>query len=94
MIEVEVQVGDFAEMVKRLNAETELEAQKWFHKKRRIRFPAVLGRMVYRFVKVYFFEGGCQSGFHGLMCAANSSLYQLMSYTKYWELTERERGRM
>lgn len=89
-----VQVGEFTETVRRLNTETDLEAQKWFREKQKILFPVVLWRAFRRFVSIYFFEGRYRDGFFGFMRAVNGSLYQLMSYAKYWELMERERGRM
>ena len=86
--------GNFSGVVKKLNLETSFEAERWFREKRDIRLLAVLWKTVYQFVKVYFVKGAWRCGFLGFMAAVNSSLYQLITYTKYWELTERERGRM
>ena len=85
---------NFADWVKRLNSETNVEAERWFRENRKIRLPIVFWNMLRNFVKTYFFEGGWRDGFFGFMRAANGSLYQLISYSKYWEFKERERGRM
>lgn len=85
---------NFAGILKRLNEETSVEGEKWFREGRKIPFILILWRMAERFVVVYFFKGNLRYGYRGLMSAVNGSLYPLLSYTKYWELTERERGRM
>ena len=89
-----MEIENFTGMIKQLNRETDLEAERWFREKRRVFLPLVFWRMFHRFMKTYFFEKGWRDGFFGFMRAAHHSLYELISYTKYWELTERERGRM
>ena len=84
----------FSDTIKQLNQETDLEAAKWFQDRRKVALPIILLKMKWQFMKTYFFEGAWRNGFFGFMRAVNNSLYQLISYTKYWELTERERGRM
>ena len=85
---------NFAEMVKRLNQETDSEAEKWFREKRNVWLPVVFLKMKLEFFKVYLFQGGWREGFFGFMRAVHGSLFQLITYTKYWELIEREKGRM
>ncbi len=87
-------VVNFAGIVKKLNEDTSAEAEQWFRKGRTVSLVVVFWKMVQQFVTVYFVKGSLRYGYMGFMSAVNSSLYQLISYTKYWELKERERGNM
>jgi len=82
------------DMIRQINQESSLKAQKWYAEKRKIGIGMVLVSMVQRFFKVYFFRGGIWRGFNGFRDAAHSALFQLFTYAKYWELKEREKGRM
>lgn len=86
--------GNFSGMVRQLNEATSLEGEKWFREGRRISLVVILWRMIRQFFVAYFFKGNWRYGYMGFMSAVNSSLYPLLSYTKYWEFKERERGRM
>ena len=88
------QVGNFTESVRQLNRDTDAEAQKWFAEKRSVKLPSLFWKMITEFFKIYFMESAWKNGFFGFMRAVNGAFYQLMCYAKYWELTERERGRM
>ena len=90
----ETPVVHFSGIVKKLNEDTSIEAEQWFQKGRKVSLVIVFWKMAQQFVTVYFVKGSWRYGYMGFMSAVNSSLYQLISYTKYWELTERERGRM
>ena len=92
--EKHIEVLSFSDMVRTLNQETDLEAQKWFRERRKVWLPLVLLKMKIEFFRIYFFEGKCRNGFFGFMQAVHGSLFQLLTYTKYWELMERERGNM
>ena len=39
-----------------------------------------------RFIKRYFFKQGFRDGTVGFVVAFFDSLYQILSYVKYWEL--------
>ena len=88
------EASSFSEVVKQLNSETDAEGRRWFQEKRKVWFPAVFWRMFREFFGAYFLKGGWRSGYFGFMRAVNRSLYQLISYAKYWELHEGERGKM
>lgn len=83
-----------AETIKNLNAATDVEARRWYQEKRKVYFPVILWKMFYQFVQAYVFKGGFRRGYFGFMEALNNSIHQLISFAKYWELNERERGRM
>ena len=83
-----------AEMFKRLNQETQAEGEKWFQEARQINFFLIFLKAKFAFFKTYFLKGSISKGYPGFMQALHSLLYQLLSYAKYWELTERKRGKM
>lgn len=82
------------ETMKQLNEKTQLEGEKWFREKHKISFFQILIRSKIAFLKTYLFQANFIKGFFGFMQSVNESLYLILTYAKYWELTERERGRM
>ena len=82
------------ETFRRLNQETQKEGDRWFQENRKINFLFVLLQAKLAFFKTYFLKGSIVKGYLGFMQAVNGSLYDLLSYAKYWELTERKRGKM
>ena len=94
MIETSFRKLNFTETVKQLNDETNREGEKWFREGRKVHLMFVFWNMLTRFIRMYFLNGRWRGGYVGFMEAFNASLYHLLSYTKYWELNERERGRM
>lgn len=91
---VHLALDSFANMIGKLNFQTNFEARKWFREKRNIKLPRLFWKMFHRFFKAYILQKGYQDGFVGLMLAINGSLYQLFSYAKYWELQEKEKGKI
>jgi len=85
---------NFAGVVKKLNEDTSAEAEQWFREGRKVLLLVVFWNMFQQFITVYFVKGSWRYGYTGFMSAVNSLLYPLISYAKYWELKERERGRM
>ena len=83
-----------AQIFKQLNQETQLEGERWFEEKRAVRPWQILFKAKLSFLYNYFLKGGIGKGYSGFMQAVYSLLYQLLSYAKYWELTERKRGKM
>ncbi len=77
---------DFEHFLASLNRQTTLEAKKWL--RTGVHMP--LGRMVRRtfdrFLRLYLRKKGFKDGFMGFMIAYFASLYQIMSYAKYWEM--------
>ncbi len=77
---------DFEHFLKSLNRQTTLEARKWIQTGRRMSAGQAIWRTVDRFPRSYFGKQGYKDGFIGFMIAFFASLYQIMSYAKYWEM--------
>lgn len=90
---------DFGDALRKLNTQTTLEARKWFDKRRtersvsdrRMNIAIMLWRCVDRFFRTYIGRQGWRDGFIGFMMAYQSSLYQVISYAKYWEMVKGEK---
>lgn len=89
---------DFSDFIKKLNNQTTLEARKWISvyksdpKKAdyKMNFSHVLWRCLDRFIRTYLVKKGYRDGFRGFMVAFFASLYQIVSYAKYWEMRNDE----
>ncbi len=77
---------NFDHFIKKVNGQTTLEAAKWFRDKRKMSQGKALWRAFDRFMRSYFRKKGYKDGFIGFMVAFCSSLYQVLSYAKYFEL--------
>jgi len=77
---------DFEHFLQSLNRQTTLEAQKWVDTGRHMSGGKALWRTVDRFFRSFFGKQGYKDGFIGFMIAFYASLYQIMSYAKYWEI--------
>ena len=77
---------NFGDFITKLNKQTSLEATKWFRTGRKVSLGHALWRSVDRFFRSYFKKRGYKDGFVGFMIAAFASLYQILSYAKYWEM--------
>ncbi len=84
----------FKEKIGKLNLEAAEEGERWFRERRKISFGSVLFKSKLIFLKTFFLQGTLKKGYDGFTEALNHALYQLFSYARYWELTERERGKM
>ena len=51
----------------------------------------ILRRTIDRFVRSYIQKRGFKDGMVGFMVAYFSSMYQVMSYAKYWEMKKNQR---
>ena len=80
--------ANLAEFVRKFNRETTLEAEKWVHDGRKVRFLSILRKMVDRFLKNYFLKGGWRDGYMGYVMSLFHSYYQFLSYAKYREIKE------
>ena len=79
---------DFAHFLAKLNGQTTLEAQKWIKTNRRMTFGKALWRTIDRFPRTFIGKKGYKDGFIGFMVAFFASLYQIISYAKYWEMKQ------
>jgi glycosyltransferase involved in cell wall biosynthesis len=77
---------DFSDFLSKLNKQTTLEAQKWFSTGRKMSFGHALWRTIDRFFRKFIGKKGYQDGFMGFMLAVFDSIYQIVSFAKYWEL--------
>ncbi len=84
---------DFHDYFESLNNQTTQEAKKWFKERRKIGCLKMYRKFVDRFLKAYILKKGYKDGFLGLVISYGSGLYQFMSYTKYWEMLQREKGK-
>jgi len=87
---------DFGDFLKKLNIQTTLEAKKWIavyeqnSKKANYKMNLfhVLWRCLDRFLRTYVRKQGWRDGFRGFMVSIFASLYQIVSYSKYWEMKQ------
>lgn len=80
---------DFGHFLASLNRQTTLEAQKWIDTGRQMSAGRATWRTIDRFFRSFIGKKGYKDGFIGFMIAVFASLYQLMSYAKYWEMRRR-----
>ncbi len=73
-----------------LNSQTTLEAEKWFREKRVISFSTLCRKMIDRFLRRFLFKKGYKDGFMGVIIAFSDSLYQFLSFAKYWERKQQD----
>ncbi len=77
---------DFEHFLASLNRQTTLEAQKWIDTGRHMSLGHAIWRTMDRFPRSFLRKKGFKDGFIGFMIGFFASLYQVMSYAKYWEL--------
>lgn len=82
---------NFHDFFESLNNQTTLEAKKWFKERRKIGFLKMYRKFIDRFLKAYVLKKGYKDGFLGLITSYAAGLYQLMSYSKYWEMLQNEK---
>ena len=76
----------FEHFLQSLNRQTTLEAEKWFDEKRKVGPFLLFIKASTRFYKRYIQRQGFRDGTVGFVVAFFDSLYQILSYVKYWEL--------
>lgn len=77
---------DFEHFLQSLNRQTSLEAEKWIETGRTMSLAKAIWRTVDRFFRSFIGKAGYKDGFIGFMVAFYASLYQIISYAKYWEI--------
>ncbi len=83
---------DFEHFLASLNRQTTLEARKWIATNRRMSWGKALWRTLDRFPRSYLGKKGYKDGFIGFMVAFFASLYQIMSFAKYWEMLSKRKS--
>ncbi len=81
---------DFEHFLASLNRQTTLEARKWIATGRKMSLGRAVWRTIDRFPRSFIGKKGYKDGFIGFMVAFFASLYQIMSYAKYWELLKQK----
>lgn len=82
---------NFADMVSKLNHQTNFEARKWFRDKRKMSLARAVRKTIDRFLKAFVLKQGFRDGFTGFMMALLGGFYQILSYAKLVELKKQER---
>jgi len=77
---------DFEHFLASLNRQTTLEARKWIQTGRNMSLGRALWRTFDRFPRSYLRKKGYKDGFIGFMIGFFASLYQIISYAKYWQM--------
>ena len=84
---------DFTEAITKLDRETDLEAKRWFHEKKRISILGALIKTLINFWSAYFLKRGRKDGVIGLFLSVNAGMYYFLSFAKYWELKKEKTGK-
>jgi len=90
----------FKDFLNSVNNQSTLEAVKWYKlslvnpKKASLKmnFIHALWRMFDRFFRRFIRKKGYKDGLYGFIVAYFDSLYQILSYAKYWEMKRESRG--
>lgn len=77
---------DFSHFLASLNRQTTLEAKKWINTGRPMSIGKAIWRTIDRFPRIFFRKKGYKDGFIGFIISYFASLYQVISYAKYWEM--------
>ena len=77
---------NFEDFIHKLNNLSSREATKWIRTERKMSLGHALWRTVDRFFRTYLLKKGYKDGFIGFIVAIFASLYQILSYAKYWEM--------
>lgn len=88
---------NFGDFLDKTNRQTTLEAMKWFNiykvnpKKAnyKMNLTHALWRCLDRLIRTFIGRKGYRDGFYGVMMAVFASLYQIMSYAKFWEMKKK-----
>jgi glycosyltransferase involved in cell wall biosynthesis len=77
---------DIADMVSKVNHQTNFESKKWFRDNRKMSCARAIRKTIDRFLKAFILKQGFRDGFTGFMLALMGGFYQILSYAKYVEL--------
>jgi len=82
---------DFGHFMESINRQTTWEAEKWIMTGRRMSKGRIMWRTIDRFFRRFIGKQGYKDGLIGFMIAFADSLYQILSYAKYWEMLKNKR---
>jgi len=81
---------NLADVFRNLNEQTTLQAQEWFREKRKFEPFTMVRTTIDRFLRKYLLKGGYKGGVLGFVLSACDGIYQFMSYSKLWELYNKD----
>jgi len=81
---------NFFDVINKINRDTNLEAEKWIKDGRNVNGWNIFRKFLDRFFKAYILKKGYKGGVLGVMFSFFHSLYQLLSFAKYWEMKQEE----
>jgi len=81
---------DFTHFFEKVNSQSTLEAKKWIYTGRKMSMPHAFWRTLDRFFRKFIRKKGYKDGFYGFIAALSDSLYQILSYAKYWEMKRKK----
>ena len=81
---------DFAHFFEKVNSQSTLEARKWLYTGRKMSMSHAFWRAFDRFFRKFIRKKGYKDGFYGFIAAFSDSMYQIMSYAKYWEMKKKQ----
>ncbi|MBF0570191.1 MAG: glycosyltransferase family 2 protein [Candidatus Omnitrophica bacterium] len=82
---------DFGHYLAKLNGQSTLEAQKWAETGRKMGKGTAFWRAIDRFFRAYVAKAGWRDGFMGFMVAYLGSVYQIISYAKFYEMVNKQK---
>jgi len=82
---------DLAELFKNTNEQTTLQAREWHRVGRKFSAFRMVRTSIDRFIRKYFFKNGRKGGVLGFVLSAADAYYQLLSYAKLWELSNKDK---
>jgi len=77
---------DFEHFLGSVNRQTTLEASKWIKTGRKMGIGKIIWRTVDRFFRHFVAKRGYKDGVYGFVIALFASLYQILSYVKFWQM--------
>jgi len=77
---------NIADMVNKINHQTNFESKKWYRDKRKMSLARAIRKSIDRFLRAFFRKQGHKDGFLGFIMAIMGGFYQILSYAKYWEM--------
>lgn len=80
---------DIEHFLSSVNRQSTLEAVKWINTKRKMTLGHMLWRALDRFFRRYIRKSSYKDGMYGFVIAYFDTLYQILSYIKYREMTRK-----
>ena len=79
------------DIFRNINEQSTLQAKEWHREGRKFKTARFLRTSCDRSLKKYFLKGGWKGGILGIVLSIADGMYQFMSYSKLWELYNKEK---